>query len=225
MATKKTNSKAPAKEQKRSTPNISARIDRLVDYENSKVKAIASVNIGGAFAIHGLRVIDSQKGLFVQMPQNSFQKDGKTEYSDIFHPVTAEARSELNSKVLEAYEPKRKPAEIKWLEIEGLFEYDERDAEKMAAELEGFFAQDQIVISKKTKRGMGNTDIRPAIRSIGFEAQDSAVRVSAVISAQEPTLNPELLADALRQKKPALAPDFARFTRLETLDKNMEIYR
>lgn len=106
MATKKINSKAPAKQQKRSTPNISARIDRLVDYENSKVKAIASVNIGGAFAIHGLRVIDSQKGLFVQMPQNSFQKDGKTEYSDIFHPVTAEARSELNNKVLEAYEQK-----------------------------------------------------------------------------------------------------------------------
>ena len=44
MATKKTNSKAPAKEQKRNTPNISARIDRLVDYENSKVKAIASVS-------------------------------------------------------------------------------------------------------------------------------------------------------------------------------------
>ena len=43
MATKKTTGKAPAKEQKRSTPSISARIDRLVDYENSKVKAIASV--------------------------------------------------------------------------------------------------------------------------------------------------------------------------------------
>ena len=74
MATKKTNSKSPAKEQKRSTPNISARIDRLVDYENSKVKAVASVNIGGAFAIHGIRVIDSQKGLFVQMPQNSLRR-------------------------------------------------------------------------------------------------------------------------------------------------------
>lgn len=106
MATRKSNSKAPAKAQKRSTPSISARIDRLVDYENSKVKAVASANIGGAFAIHGLRVIDSQKGLFVQMPQSSYQKDGKTEYSDIFHPVTAEARSELNSKVLEAYEQK-----------------------------------------------------------------------------------------------------------------------
>ena len=127
--------------------------------------------------------------------------------------------------VLEAYEPKRKPAEIKWLEIEGLFEYDERDAEKMADELTGFFAAEEIVISKKTKRGMGETDIRPAISRIAFAACEGGVKVSAVISAQEPTLNPELLADALRHKKPELAPDFARFTRLETLDKNGEVFR
>lgn len=111
MAVKNTTGKALRTELKRSTPSISVRIDRLVDYDNSKLKAIASVNIGGAFAIHGLRVIDSQKGLFVQMPQNSFQRDGKTEYSDIFHPITAEARSELNSKVLEAYEQEFTEAE------------------------------------------------------------------------------------------------------------------
>lgn len=111
MAVKNTTGKALRTELTRSTPSISVRIDRLVDYDNSKLKAIASVNIGGAFAIHGLRVIDSQKGLFVQMPQNSFQRDGKTEYSDIFHPITAEARSELNSKVLEAYEQEFTEAE------------------------------------------------------------------------------------------------------------------
>lgn len=111
MAVKNTTGKALRTEQERSTPSISVRIDRLVDYDNSKLNAIASVNIGGAFAIHGLRVIDSQKGLFVQMPQNSFQRDGKTEYSDIFHPITAEARSELNSKVLEAYEQELTEAE------------------------------------------------------------------------------------------------------------------
>lgn len=122
MATKKTTDKTPSKEQKRSSPSITARIDRLVDYENSRVKAVASANIGGAFAIHGLRVIDSQKGLFVQMPQNSFQRDGKTEYSDIFHPITADARSELNSKVLEAYEQKLAEVED---EDEKLDEQDE----------------------------------------------------------------------------------------------------
>ena len=83
---------------------IKAKIDRMVDNEGSKVKAIASANIGDAFAIHGIRVIDSQKGLFVQMPQNSYQKNGKTEYSDIFHPITADARNELNNAVLSAYE-------------------------------------------------------------------------------------------------------------------------
>lgn len=51
--------------QKPKVPSIDARIDRLVNREDSSIKAIASVNIGGAFAIHGIRVIDSQKGLFV----------------------------------------------------------------------------------------------------------------------------------------------------------------
>ena len=87
-------------------PDTTVRIDRMVDSDKSKVKAIASANIGGAFAIHGIRVIDSQKGPFVQMPQNSYQKDGKTMYTDIFHPITAEARTELYDKVMDAYEQK-----------------------------------------------------------------------------------------------------------------------
>ena len=50
-------------------PFIQARIDRLIDYGDSHVKAYASANIGGAFAIHGIKVIESAKGLFVAMPQ------------------------------------------------------------------------------------------------------------------------------------------------------------
>ena len=128
-------------------------------------------------------------------------------------------------RVLEAYEPSRKVAELKWLRVEGLFEYDERDAGEMAAALADFFRQEQIVITKKTKRGMGETDIRPAIREILFTPGDKLVNITATISAQEPTLNPELLAEALRQLRPELAPDFAKFTRLETYDAEMEIYR
>ena len=128
-------------------------------------------------------------------------------------------------RVLEAYEPSRKVAELKWLRVEGLFEYDERDAGEMAAALAAFFRQEQIVITKKTKRGMGETDIRPAIREILFTPGDKLVNITATISAQEPTLNPELLAEALRQLRPELAPDFAKFTRLETYDAEMEIYR
>lgn len=123
------------------------------------------------------------------------------------------------------YEPERRIKELKWLRIGGTFEYDERDKEEMSAELADFFSRDSIVIQKKTKRGIGESDIRPAIREISFEASEDGVRVNAVISAQEPTLNPELIADALRQLKPEIAPDFAKFRRLEIYDENMSIFR
>lgn len=97
---------AKKKEQKKALSNITARIDRLVEQDDSSVKAYASVNIGGAFAVHGIKVIDSVKGIFVSMPSNSYKKDGKVEYSDICHPITAEARNELIEKVTEAYEMK-----------------------------------------------------------------------------------------------------------------------
>lgn len=97
---------AKKKEQKKALPNITARIDRIVEQNDSSVKAYASVNIGGAFAVHGIKVIDSVKGIIVSMPSNSYKKDGKVEYSDICHPITAEARNELIEKVTEAYEMK-----------------------------------------------------------------------------------------------------------------------
>lgn len=128
-------------------------------------------------------------------------------------------------EVTEVYEQSRKVAEIKWLEVEGVFEYDERDTAEMKAALDDFYAADSIVITKKTKRGMGESDIRPAIKSIAFEAADKAVTVKALISAQEPTLNPELLAEALRQLRADIAPDFAKFTRIETYDAAMQLYR
>ena len=128
-------------------------------------------------------------------------------------------------RVVDCYVPEHKPALLKYLEVEGVFEYDNRDAVDMCDALRTFYAADEIIISKKTKRGMGESDIKAAIKEISFEALAEGVKLHAIISAQEPTLNPSLLADALSQKAPEIAPDFAKFTRLETYHANMEIYR
>ena len=86
---------------------VYARIDRLVNSSSTHVKAYASVNLGGAFSVHGLKVVDSINGLFVQMPQTSYKKqDGKVAYTDVFHPTTADARAEIKARVLEAYHQK-----------------------------------------------------------------------------------------------------------------------
>ena len=81
---------------------VKAKIDALVDYENSKTKAFASITIGDMFAVHGVRVMESDKGLFVRMPQ---RKVGEN-YVDIFHGITKEAWETTNQAVLDAYEQK-----------------------------------------------------------------------------------------------------------------------
>ncbi len=123
------------------------------------------------------------------------------------------------------WEPTQKVAKLKWLRVAGRLEYDQRDPVEMAEQLAVFYQRPEIVIQKKTKRGMGESDIRPAIREICFTPEEGRVRAETVISAQEPTLNPDLLAGALRQLEPALAPDFAAFRRLEVYDSEMQVFR
>ena len=94
---------AHAQAAKQDIPPISTRI-RLVDNPKSKVRAEASINIGDTFAVHGLRVIEGQKGLFVSMPQRSYtDSGGETKYSEVFHAVTAEARQAIIQSVSQAY--------------------------------------------------------------------------------------------------------------------------
>lgn len=128
-------------------------------------------------------------------------------------------------RALEAYPAQRKVKELKWLRVSGILEYDRADPQEMRDGLQAFFARETIVITKKTKRGVGESDIAPAIRELGFTAGEGCVRVSALISAQEPTLNPDHLVAALRQLAPELAPDFAEFTRLEVYDEKMRVFR
>lgn len=93
---------------KRKGPFVIAKIDRMVDYEGSHIKATASVTVAGAIAIHGIRVMQSaEKGLYVLMPSSSYtDRKGNNKYTDICHPVTAKAREAINEKVLEAYNQK-----------------------------------------------------------------------------------------------------------------------
>lgn len=98
MATKKTNNATKSK-----IP-VSAKIDRMIDRENATVKAYASVNIGGAFVIKDIAVVDGQKGMFARMPFRSYKgANGDTKYSDIAFALTDEARQSVNDAVIGAY--------------------------------------------------------------------------------------------------------------------------
>ena len=62
--------------------------------------AFADVTLGGCFAVKGIRVMNSEKGAFVAMPD---RKDSKGEYHDVCFPTTAEMRKALNTAVMGEY--------------------------------------------------------------------------------------------------------------------------
>lgn len=74
---------------------------RAVKSENEvKLKAYADVTFNGSFVVHGLKIIDGQKGMFVAMPSRKMP-DG--EYKDIAHPITPELRKEITDTVIAKY--------------------------------------------------------------------------------------------------------------------------
>ncbi len=59
---------------------VVAKIARPLDNAGN-LKAIASITLDDSFAVHGVKVLKSQKGLFVAMPSTEFN----SEYKDICH--------------------------------------------------------------------------------------------------------------------------------------------
>lgn len=72
---------------------------RKLDAEG-KVRAIASFTIDGVFAVHEIKIIEGERGLFVAMPS---KKSADGEYRDIVHPINGETREMIQKQILEAY--------------------------------------------------------------------------------------------------------------------------
>ena len=98
---------------------ISASINKMVDNPESATKAFASVTLDGMFAVHGLRVMESEKGRFVNMPSTSYKdRDGNTQYNDTFHAITKSAREAINQAVLNAYEFKLQQVQATEIDVQ-----------------------------------------------------------------------------------------------------------
>lgn len=73
---------------------------RLVNKEDNKLKAVASITIDDCFVIHDIKVIEANEGAFIAMPS---RKTNDGEYKDIAHPLNTETRENLKEAILSAY--------------------------------------------------------------------------------------------------------------------------
>ena len=73
---------------------------RLVSKEDNKLKAVASITIEDCFAVHDIKIIEGNDGVFIAMPS---RKTNDGDYKDIAHPLNTETREELRDAILAAY--------------------------------------------------------------------------------------------------------------------------
>ena len=73
---------------------------RKIEKEGSRMKGIASILLDDSFAVHDIRIIEGDNGLFIAMPSRKTATGG---YRDIAHPINPEVRAMFEEAILEAY--------------------------------------------------------------------------------------------------------------------------
>ena len=76
--------------------------------ESSRMKGIASFLIDDRFAVHDIRIIEGDNGLFIAMPSRKTATGG---YRDIAHPINPEVRTMFEEAIFAAYENAEEPTE------------------------------------------------------------------------------------------------------------------
>lgn len=128
-------------------------------------------------------------------------------------------------RIREVYQSDRKAKFLTYLDVELTLEYDNGFLPDAAEQIHTLFHGANLVVEKRTKRGMEETDILPMIHQLTVTECDTSLKLNARISAQNPSLNPTLIAAAIERYLPQNRPDFVRYRRLEVFDETGAIFR
>ena len=151
-------------------------------------------------------------------------EDGMSIPEDIAEKLNATLPKGI--RVLAAYDDGMKFKELSFLTADVFFEYDAGIPAGAAEAIKELFGREEVVVSKHSKRGDAETNIRPMIRELEL-VEDSAqeLRLHCTVCAQNPNLNPMLLVSAVETYLPEYRPDFAYCRRLEVLTADGKTFR
>ena len=127
--------------------------------------------------------------------------------------------------VSRSYAGGEKLRHMKWLKAELELVYDAGCGEEGAAAIRALFASPELWVEKHSKKGPVTVDIQPMHRDTEVtRLSESVLLIRSTVSAQEPTLNPLLLAAAVEAKLPEYKPDQVRCRRVCFLNEAFETF-
>lgn len=129
-------------------------------------------------------------------------------------------------RAVACYVPVRPVRELARLRCRVELVYDCGVPEGAAERIQNLLLGESVVIQKRTKRkAMADVDLRPMLHSLDIREAPGLLTLEAVVSAQNPGMNPALLAAAAEVHLPELAADFVRVRRVEVLDEEGNTFR
>ncbi len=69
-------------------------------YQENRLRALVSITIDDALAIHDIKIIQGPERIFVAMPS---RKEENGIYRDIVHPIISSARKNIEDTILKTY--------------------------------------------------------------------------------------------------------------------------
>ena len=123
-------------------------------------------------------------------------------------------------RATDCYIPARPVRDLAKLHCKAEFIYDNGVPAGAAEKMQTLLTGESVVIQKRTKRkAMADIDIRPMLHRLEIAETPGLLTLDVVVSAQNPGLNPALLAAAVETHLPQMKPDFVQVRRLELLDE------
>ena len=68
--------------------------------QEGRLRAVVSITIDNAIAIHDIKLVQGDERMFVAMPS---RREENGVFRDIIHPISSTIREEIEEKILSAY--------------------------------------------------------------------------------------------------------------------------
>ncbi|MEG0570562.1 MAG: septation regulator SpoVG [Oscillospiraceae bacterium] len=76
---------------------------------DGRLRAVVSITLDNAIAVHDIKVIEGPDRLFVAMPS---RREENGTFRDIVHPISIDGRQYIETEILSAYEAHLKAKEL-----------------------------------------------------------------------------------------------------------------
>ena len=129
-------------------------------------------------------------------------------------------------RVREIIENGRKIKELTHLRAQLDLVYDNGVADEQISALTALYQRESLVLKKHSRKGETETDILPMLCEMKItKTGEKSIVMEVLVCAQNPSLNPQLLINAIEIYAPELMPDRVRISRMELYDEKGQIFR